>query len=150
VPFVADNSVVIGWFSRNQATSYTDRLYKRLARDEVIVPSVWPYEFANALAVLERRRILAAPLVDEIVAQATRLVVRVDAPHPHRRCSSRSLAGTDYPLTTPPTSNWRSGWELRSLPRIRRSPARQVQPACWPPDNSARPRRPRGEPRYWQ
>jgi predicted nucleic acid-binding protein len=82
VPFVADNSVVIGWFSRDQATPYTDRLYKRLSRDEVIVPSVWPYEFANALAVLERRRILAAPLADEIVAQATRLVARVDAPPP--------------------------------------------------------------------
>jgi predicted nucleic acid-binding protein len=82
VPFVADNSVVIGWFSRDQATSYTDRLYKRLARDEVIVPSVWPYEFANALAVLERRRILAASLVDEIVASAARLVSHIDASPP--------------------------------------------------------------------
>ncbi|MDW8468156.1 MAG: type II toxin-antitoxin system VapC family toxin [Burkholderiales bacterium] len=80
MPFVADNSVVVAWFSRTQATAYTDRLYRRLAKDEVIVPAVWPYEFANALAVLERRRLLAAQLADEIVAKAARLVTRIDAP----------------------------------------------------------------------
>ena len=78
--FVADNSVVIAWFSRSQATPYTDRLFRRLERDEVIVPSVWPYEFANALAVLERRKILSATLADEIVESATRLITRIDHP----------------------------------------------------------------------
>ncbi|MCX7960972.1 MAG: type II toxin-antitoxin system VapC family toxin [Burkholderiales bacterium] len=80
MPFVADNSVVVAWFSRTQATAYTDRLYRRLAKDEVIVPAVWPYEFANALAVLERRKLLAAALADEIVAKAARLVTRIDTP----------------------------------------------------------------------
>jgi predicted nucleic acid-binding protein len=77
---VADNSVVIAWFSRSQATSYTDRLYRRLDKDEVVVPSVWPYEFANALAVLERRRILARALVDDILGNAAKLIARVDTP----------------------------------------------------------------------
>jgi len=80
VPFVADNSVVIAWFSRSQATPYTDRFYKRLETDEVVVPSVWPYEFANALAVRERRRLLAAARADEIIRNAARLVTRVDTP----------------------------------------------------------------------
>jgi predicted nucleic acid-binding protein len=80
VPFVADNSVIIGWFSRNQATPYTDRFYRRLEKDEVLVPSVWPYEFANALAVLERRRIVPRALVDEIIVKAARLVNRIDSP----------------------------------------------------------------------
>ena len=78
--FVADNSVVIGWFSRSQATPYTDRYYRKLEKDEVVVPSVWPYEFANVLAVLERRRILTARLVDEILAAAARLITRIDSP----------------------------------------------------------------------
>lgn len=82
MPFVADNSVVVAWFSRSQATPYTDRLYKRLANDELVVPSVWPYEFANALAVLERRRILSATLADEIIGKAARLVTRINAPPP--------------------------------------------------------------------
>ncbi len=80
MPFVADNSVVIAWFSRGQATAYTDRFYRRLERDELIVPSVWPYEFANALAALERRKLLSNVLADEIVVAAARLIGRVDAP----------------------------------------------------------------------
>ncbi|MCC6472351.1 MAG: type II toxin-antitoxin system VapC family toxin, partial [Burkholderiales bacterium] len=80
MPFVADNSVVIAWFSRSQASTYTDRCYERLEKDEVIVPSVWPYEFANALAVLERRKLLSAGLADEILAGAARLVTRIDSP----------------------------------------------------------------------
>ena len=80
MPFVADNSVVIAWFSRSQATPYTDRFYKRLSNDEVVVPSVWPYEFSNALAVLERRKLLSAALADEIIRSAARLVSRVDTP----------------------------------------------------------------------
>ena len=79
MPFVADNSVVIAWFSRGQATPYTDRYYRKLEKDEVVVPSVWPCEFANALAVLERRKILTASLVDEIIRSAARLVTRVDS-----------------------------------------------------------------------
>lgn len=80
MPFVADNSVVIAWFSRSQATPYTDSFYNRLDKDEVVVPSVWPYEFANALAVLERRKLLSAALGDEIIRNAARLVSRIDAP----------------------------------------------------------------------
>ncbi len=80
MPFVADNSVVIAWFSRSQATPYTDRFYKKLAKDEVVVPSVWPYEFANALAVLERRKLLATRLADEIIRNAAMLVTRIDVP----------------------------------------------------------------------
>ena len=82
MPFVADNSVVIAWFSRSQATPYTDRFYKRLDKDEVMVPSVWPCEFANALAVLERRKILTAALGDEIIRNAAKLVTRNDFPPP--------------------------------------------------------------------
>ena len=80
MPFVADNSVVIAWFSRSQATPYTDRFYRKLEQDEVVVPSVWPYEFANALAVLERRRIVSASLADEIIGNAAKLITRIDAP----------------------------------------------------------------------
>lgn len=80
MPLVADNSVVIAWFSRSQATAYTDRIYSQLAAEELVVPSVWPYEFANALAALERRDLLTTTLVDQIVDKAAKLVTRVDSP----------------------------------------------------------------------
>lgn len=82
MPFIADNSVIVAWFSRSRATAYTDRQYKRLTDNELIVPSVWPFEFANALAVLERRRILSRTLVNDIVVRAERLPARIDAPPP--------------------------------------------------------------------
>ena len=72
--------MVIAWFSRSQATPYTDRYYRKLQKDEVVVPSIWPYEFANALAVLERRGILSASLADEIIGNAAKLITRIDAP----------------------------------------------------------------------
>ena len=78
--FVADNSVIIAWFSSSQATPYTDQYYRKLRKDEVVVPSIWPYEFANALAVLERRGILSASLADEIIGNAAKLITRIDAP----------------------------------------------------------------------
>jgi predicted nucleic acid-binding protein len=80
VPFVADNSVVIAWFARSQATPYSDRFFGKLTEDEVIVPAVWPYEFANAIAVLERRRIITATVADEIIGKAAKLVTRIDTP----------------------------------------------------------------------
>jgi len=91
VPFVADNSVVIAWFSRSQATPYTDRFYRKLANDEVVVPSVWPYEFANALAVLERRKLLTAALADEIIRNAATLIIRIETP-PARAATLLALA----------------------------------------------------------
>lgn len=72
--------MVIAWFSRSQATPYSDRYYRKLGKDEVVVPCVWPYEFANALAVLERRKILSTVLADEIVESARRLLTRIETP----------------------------------------------------------------------
>ena len=56
MPFVADNSVVLAWFVKGQATEYSERLLGRVARESVFVPVVWHVEFANALRQLERRR----------------------------------------------------------------------------------------------
>ena len=52
--FVADNSVIVAWFSRKQATGYTDRMLARLRSARVYVPAVWPMEFTHAMMLLER------------------------------------------------------------------------------------------------
>lgn len=53
---------------------------KKLSNDEVVVRSARPYEFANALAVLEHRELLSAALADETILGAAKLVTRIDAP----------------------------------------------------------------------
>lgn len=55
--FVADNSVVLAWFVKGQATPYTWSILERAASgEEVHVPLLWRQEFVNAMVVLERRR----------------------------------------------------------------------------------------------
>lgn len=59
--FVADNSVIVAWFVKSQASSYTWNILKRAAAGEAIhVPLLWRQEFVNAMVVLERRRLLKA------------------------------------------------------------------------------------------
>lgn len=58
---VADNSVIVAWFVKSQATPYTWGVLERAAAGETIhVPLLWRQEFVNAMVVLERRRRLKA------------------------------------------------------------------------------------------
>ena len=75
--FVVDNSVVIAWFVGSQATAYTNRLRERVRREALHAPAVWPLEFVNTLWSLQRRRLLRANQVDEIIGKAVRLGVTV-------------------------------------------------------------------------
>ena len=55
--FVADASVAIAWVHPAQATAETASMLDALAEGATLeVPSLWPLEVANALAVLVRRR----------------------------------------------------------------------------------------------
>ncbi|MBI3937299.1 MAG: type II toxin-antitoxin system VapC family toxin [Betaproteobacteria bacterium] len=58
---MADNSVIVAWFVKSQANSYTWNILERAAAGEVIhVPLLWRQEFVNAMVVLERRHRLKA------------------------------------------------------------------------------------------
>jgi len=55
--WVADNSVIVAWFVKSQANTYTWGLLDRAAGGEAIhVPLLWRQEFVNAMVVLERRK----------------------------------------------------------------------------------------------
>lgn len=55
MPFVVDNSVVTGWYVKEQATPYTDAVLERLTRDTAHVPAVWLLELANVARTTVRR-----------------------------------------------------------------------------------------------
>jgi hypothetical protein len=40
VPFVADNSVVVGWYFESQSTPYTDKVLDLLANETAHVPAL--------------------------------------------------------------------------------------------------------------
>jgi len=57
--FVVDNSVVMTWFFKDQASSYADSILDRLSNANAYVPSVWPLEVVNVLVLAERKRCIS-------------------------------------------------------------------------------------------
>jgi predicted nucleic acid-binding protein len=58
---VLDASVAVGWAFEDESGAYADAVLEALSGDGAVVPGLWGYEVANALAVGERReRILPA------------------------------------------------------------------------------------------
>ena len=59
--WVIDTSVSMAWIHPAQATEETDALLRQLKQGiQLVVPSLWFQEMANALLVLERRKKLKA------------------------------------------------------------------------------------------
>lgn len=67
MPFVVDNSVVIGWCFQSQAMEYSDKVLDMLSDETAHVPGLWVLEFSNIL-----RKSLKAGKIDE--ARAAQLV----------------------------------------------------------------------------
>ena len=83
--FVADNSVVLAWFVNSQATAYSEKILRRVAREAIHVPLVWRLEFANALRQLERRRKLKPEATAELLDAVDALGLQSDASPPGQR-----------------------------------------------------------------
>jgi predicted nucleic acid-binding protein len=77
--FIADSSVGVAWGVHSQASATTEDLLDRVAAGApLVVPTSWPFEVANAMLVLlRRRRILAADRARALGALA-RLPLVVD------------------------------------------------------------------------
>ncbi len=46
----------MAWCFEDEAAGYADRVLKKLATREAVVPAIWPLEVANVLLVGERRK----------------------------------------------------------------------------------------------
>jgi predicted nucleic acid-binding protein len=78
VAFVTDNSVIVAWFLAAQANDYTRRIDRRAEREQPVVPALWEVEFANVMAVLVRRRVLARHQGAAILGRVGQLRLSVD------------------------------------------------------------------------
>lgn len=54
--FVLDCSVTMAWCFDDEATHYTKSVRVGLADARAVVPTIWPFEVANAVIVGERRK----------------------------------------------------------------------------------------------
>jgi predicted nucleic acid-binding protein len=77
--FVADASVGVAWAVHAQASAETGKLLDAVASGTpFVVPSLWPFEVANALIVLARRRMILAVECEQALAALARLPVSID------------------------------------------------------------------------
>lgn len=53
--FVVDNSVVLSWVLKDENSKKSQKILNNLTSSRGYVPSLWPYELANALFVAQKR-----------------------------------------------------------------------------------------------
>jgi predicted nucleic acid-binding protein len=80
--FVLDNSVLCGWFLRNQASEYGDLVAGQLRQIDAHAPWLLQLEFTNVLRTACRRSSLSVAAAREIVDQIALLPIRIDASPP--------------------------------------------------------------------
>jgi hypothetical protein len=52
---VLDTSVTMGWCFDDETSPYSDAVLERIRATKAVVPSIWPFEVANAMLTGERR-----------------------------------------------------------------------------------------------
>jgi predicted nucleic acid-binding protein len=80
--FVLDNSVLCGWFLRNQASEYGDLVAGQLRQIDAHAPWLLQLEFTNVLRTACRSGSLSVAAAREIVDQIALLPIRIDASPP--------------------------------------------------------------------
>lgn len=82
MPFVADNSIVVGWFIASQADTNSNALLERAITEDVHVPVIWRAEFASILLVFMHKRRLNQRQTNSIIEQIEKLEMIVDSNPP--------------------------------------------------------------------
>jgi predicted nucleic acid-binding protein len=96
---VLDCSVCAAWLFNEDAGGYPMVVLRELDAGEAVVPSLWPYEVANALVIAERRRRLSASEALHCLEMLSGLRVSVDS-QPVREVLDRLLPlAKQYQLT---------------------------------------------------
>jgi predicted nucleic acid-binding protein len=76
---VLDAAVALAWCFQDETTAYTESILDLVTSGRVaVVPSLWPYEVANVLALAERRRRATWASIRSFLHRVYSLPVRVD------------------------------------------------------------------------
>ena len=98
--FVADSSVGVAWAVHSQASDDTDQLLEDVAAGTpVVVPTLWPFEVANSLLVLLRRKRILAPERDRALEALARLPFKVDDEGPRLALGRISELAAEHGLS---------------------------------------------------
>lgn len=98
--FVADASVGVAWALHSQSSEATDELLDWVAAGtSLVVPALWPFEVANSLVVLARRRRILASERDRALAALGRLRIVLDDEGPRLALGSISELAAEHGLS---------------------------------------------------
>ena len=98
--FIADSSVGVSWAVHSQASDATDELLDRVAAGTpLVVPTLWPFEVANSLLVLLRRKRIMAEDRDRALGALARLPLVVDDEGPRLALGRISALATEHGLS---------------------------------------------------
>ena len=98
--FIADSSVGVAWAVHSQASAATDELLDRVAAGTpLVVPTLWPFEVANSLLVLLRRKKLLTAERDRAVAALACLPLVVDDDGPRLALGRISELAAEHGLS---------------------------------------------------
>ncbi len=98
MPFVVDNSVVVGWYFESQATPYTDKVLDRLANETAHVPALWTLEFSNVLRKALKAGKADDARIQEISSLVNALPISVD--HTSESVENNLALALKYGLTS--------------------------------------------------
>lgn len=98
MPFVVDNSVVVGWYFESQATPYTDKVLDRLANETAHVPALWVLEFSNVLRKALKAGKADTARIQEIISLVNALPISVD--HTSESVENNLALALKYGLTS--------------------------------------------------
>lgn len=76
---MVDASVTLSWCFANEATPYSRSVLDALGTTYAIVPALWPFEVANALALAERRKRISQEGIAAFLRTLRRLPIQIES-----------------------------------------------------------------------
>ena len=95
-----DASVALAWCFAEERTAFTETVLDELTTGaEALVPSIWPFEVANALLIAERHNRITASQTAAFLQRISNLPFVVDPIRIDRAFGPILLTGKNYKLT---------------------------------------------------
>lgn len=135
---VADASLMVAWLLQEDDVLIVPDVYQTLPERDIVVPSHWPIEVANALLANVRRRRFAIDKVDSILDALSVFRILVDAPIAIEQMSDLTHFAASQKLTVYDAAYvhlaFEEGVPLATLDQDMRQAARQLNIALVPGD----------------
>ena len=98
-PFVVDASMTLSWCFVDEVTPYSRAVLAALETTYAVVPALWPFEVANALALAERRKRITQEGIADFLETLQRLPIQVERREAFWVWQATIALARDYRLT---------------------------------------------------